>query len=82
MATGEATASKELNLQARFEQLESGISDAHSIVDQMAPRDVAAGAVEKAPEANTASVTAVRCQESLASLVNRLQGLRDRVGQV
>ncbi len=72
---------QDLNLQARFEQLEGGISEAHNVVDQMAPRDAAAG-VENAPEASTASATAVRCQESLASLISRLQNLRDRVGQI
>ncbi|KKL04512.1 hypothetical protein LCGC14_2615320 [marine sediment metagenome] len=81
MTEGAAT-TKELNLQARFEQLESGINEAHSIVDQVTPREVAEGAVAKAPESSSASATAVRCQESLASLINRLQNLRDRVGQV
>ena len=73
---------QDLNLQARFEQLESVINEAHSIVDQMTPREAAVGAGAEAPEASSASATAVRCQESLASLINRLQNLRDRVGQV
>ncbi|KKM18656.1 hypothetical protein LCGC14_1663520 [marine sediment metagenome] len=81
MATGEMTAEKALNLQARFEQLESGISDAHGIVDQMTPREAATDKPSE-PVAGTATLTAERCQHSLASLINRLQELRDRVGQV
>ncbi len=73
-------AAKELNLQARFEQLESGLSEAHSVVSQMSPRED-----DKAPEeahAATASVTAVKCQQSLQDLIGRLINLKDRVGTV
>ena len=80
MATGEAVATKELNLQARFEQLESGLNEAHSVVSQMVSRDT-----DKAPEEAheaTATATAAKCQELVHDLINRLQGLRDRVGTV
>jgi hypothetical protein len=76
---GQATA-KELNLQARFEQLESGLNEAHSIVSQMTPRDG-----DKSPEeAHEATATAAgeKCQALVHDLINRLQGLRDRVGTV
>ena len=72
---------QDLNLQARFEQLEGAISEAHGVVDQMTPRDDQAGD-EKAPEAGTASATGLRCQVSLVHLISRLQTLRDQVGQV
>lgn len=80
MAIAETTAAKELNLQARFEQLESGLNEAHSVVSQMAPRDD-----EKMPEEAheaTASATGAKCQSLVQDLINRLQALRDRVGTV
>lgn len=79
MATGEATA-KELNLQTRFEQLETGLNEAHSIVSQMVPRET-----DKMPEEGheaTASSAGAKCQDSLSNLIHRLEGLRDRVGVV
>ncbi len=79
-ATGQA-ATEGLNLQARFEQLESAINEAHTVVDQMMPREQP---IDKGPEiaASTAIQTGNRCQQSLANLINRLQSLRDQVGQV
>lgn len=79
MATGEMTAAKELNLQARFEQLESGLTEAHAIVDQMTPREEDKGV--EAREA-TASNTGAKCQSLVQDLITRLQNLKDRVGVV
>lgn len=80
MAISEVTTAKELNLQARFEQLESGLNEAHTIVSQMLPRET-----DKAPEEAheaTATATAAECQRSIQSLISRLHDLRDRVGLV
>ena len=80
MATAGGMTEKELNLQARFEQLESGLNEAHSVVSQMAPRED-----DKAPEEAheaTATATAIECQSSVQDLIGRLQRLRDRVGTV
>ena len=74
------TAEKELNLQARFEQLESGINEAHSIVSQMAPREDDEATEEAHPP--TASATGAKCQELVHDLISRLQALRDQVGTV
>ncbi len=71
-----------LNLQARFEQMEGAISEAHGIIDQMMPRDAESGAEAKQPEANTAINTATRCSQSLAKLNSRLTNLSERVGRV
>ena len=79
MPTGE-TQTKELNLQARFEQLETGLNEAHAIVSRMAPRET-----DKMPEEgheSTASITGAKCQDSLSNLISRLEGLHDRVGVV
>ncbi len=80
MATTAGVTEKELNLQARFEQLESGLGEAHSVVSQMAPREDDKASEEAHPA--TASATGSKCQASLQDLIGRLQALRDRVGTV
>ncbi len=84
MATGQVgeISVEGLNLQARFEQLEGAISEAHGIVDQMMPRAEEAGADPKQPDANTAINTATRCSEHLSRLLGRLTNLSERVGRV
>ncbi len=70
---------KDLNLQARFEQIESSLTEAHSIVSQMTPREE--DKAEVAHEA-TASSTGAKCQSLVHDLINRLQQLKDQVGVV
>ncbi len=81
MATVGPVTTEGLNLQARFEQLEGAISEAHSIVSQMLPREEKAESPVAGAE-GSATFTATRCQESLSELITRLQNLRDKVGLV
>jgi len=80
MAETGMAAAKELNLQARFELLESGLNEAHSVVSQMVPCEDDK-ASEVAHEA-TATATAIKCQTLVQDLIGRLQNLRDKVGTV
>ena len=85
MADIGAASTESLNLQARFEQLEGAISEAHGVVDSMIPRPDVVQADRDSPAAvspNSSIATSERCTVTLANLISRLQNLRDRVGLV
>ncbi len=75
IGTETPTTTKELNLQARAEQLEAVIEEGHKIVDRMLP--------EPATQTETAGGAVgalIRCQENADRLNDRLRSLADQVG--
>ena len=68
-----------LSLQARFEQLEAAIEEAHNTVNRI----IAEPTNEQTPEQSVSAVSsAIRCEEKMVRLNNRLAGLADSVGQL
>ncbi len=78
MAIG-TTATTELSIQARAEQLEAAIQAAHSILDGIAPRPDEKGD-EANPESNGAMAALGRCDVGISHLGDRLRSLAGQVG--
>jgi len=66
----------ELSIQARLEQLEGAIAEAHSHVEKMDP----APTVSPAPESSSLVATLTRCQLEMTGLNERLSRLAAKVG--
>lgn len=67
------------SVQARLEQLEAAIGEAHTIVAGITPINEAE---EKQPDAGGADACLDRCQGQMQKLIVRLTDLRDRVGHL
>ncbi len=70
------TALTDLNLQARLEQIEAGIQEAHNLVSRMTPRVTDEAQTEQAG----ATGCAARCMSGIVELNVRLDLLANTVG--
>lgn len=66
-----------VGLQAKFDQMEAALEDAHRHVDRMAPRDDDS---DKTTAAAGAEAAAGRCGDLLQQLNTRLDAIAERVG--
>lgn len=68
----------ELSIQARLEQLEGAIAEAHSHVEKMDPTPT----TSPTPESSSAAASLNRCQTEMGVLNERLSRLASKVGQL
>ena len=66
-----------VGLQAKFDQMEAALEDAHRHVDRMVPRE---GDGEETTAESGAEAAAGRCGELLQQLNTRLDAIAERVG--
>ena len=77
MAQIGTTSAEELSIQARAEQLEGAISEAHKIVSRIMPDQ---GDGPDSPKESGAGIALLRCMADLISLNNRLDRLAEKIG--
>ncbi len=78
MATGAEKVPEAPSLQTRFEQLDNRIEEAHKILDRIAAKE----GDEGQPVAAGALGSAVACQSGIGKLIERLDDIAGRVGQL